>query len=224
MKADVSGLIDHTVLGTDVDVQKVGMMCEEAREYQFKSIVLQPCRVLQAVEFLRGARISVGTVCGFPFGGDTTNIKAASAAESVASGANEIDMVMNVGWLKEGHVSEVRADIKKVVEASRAASEQDVIIKVIIEACLLTDDEKRRAAQIVKEAGADFVKTSTGCLGPDTGAKVEDVAILREVVGPDFGVKASGGIRTMAQLNDFVEAGANRIGTSAGVAIMNEKL
>jgi len=218
---EIAGLIDHTTLGSDADINKIEQLCAEARQYGFKSVFLQPCRVELAVKQMRGTGIQVGTVSGFPFGANNPETKAAEAALAVGQGADEIDMVINVGWIKDGLWAEVKSDMSRVVEASRhQGGDRPIIVKVIIETCLLTDDEKRRAAMAVREAGADFVKTSTGYMG--SGANVDDVARLRAAVGPDFGVKASGGIRTLEQVKALIEAGANRIGTSAGVAIMNE--
>lgn len=220
---DIAKLIDHTTLGSDVDIKKIKQLCAEARQYGFKSVFLQPCRVELAVEQVWGTGVHVGTVSGFPFGANNTETKAAEAALAVAQGADELDMVINVGWIKDGRWEAVEADIGQVVYACRqAGAGREISVKVIIETCLLTDDEKRRAAMAVKGAGADFVKTSTGYMGP--GANVDDVALLRAVVGPDFGVKASGGIRTLEQVKALIKAGANRIGTSAGVQIMNENI
>ena len=218
---EIAKLIDHTTLGSDVDVKKVEKLCEEARQYGFKSVFVQPCRAELAVGVMRGTGIHVGTVSGFPFGANNTRIKVDEAALAVTQGVDELDMVINVGWIKDGRWKAVETDISEVVNACRAAgSGREIVVKVIIETCLLTDDEKHRAATVVREAGADFVKTSTGYMA--AGANVEDVALLRAVVGPDFGVKASGGIRTLEQMKALIEAGANRIGTSAGVAIMHE--
>lgn len=218
---EIAGLIDHTALGSDVDAKRVEQLCEEARRYGFRSVFTQPCRVEAAVACLRGTGMHVGTVSGFPFGANNPEIKASEAALAVSQGADEIDMVINVGWIKDGRWEEVKTDISGVVKASGVdGGARKITVKVIIETCLLTESEKRRAALVIREAGADFVKTSTGYMGP--GANVDDVALLRAVVGPDFGVKASGGIRTLEQVKALIAAGANRIGTSAGVAIMNE--
>lgn len=218
---EIANMIDHTALSSDADASKIEKLCSEARRYGFKSVFTQPCRAALAVAFLKGTGISVGTVSGFPFGANETETKIKEAVLAVALGVSEVDMVINIGWIKDARWDEVALDISRVVEASRAAGKgRQITVKVIIETCLLTDAEKRRAAKAVKDSGADFVKTSTGYMGG--GATVEDVAILREVVGPDFGIKASGGIRTLAQTKALIKAGANRIGTSAGVAIMNE--
>lgn len=219
---DIAKLIDHTVLNSDADKKKIEHLCAEARNFGFKSVFLHPCRVEQAVIHLRGTSINVGTVSGFPFGANRTEIKAREAALAVSQGAQEIDMVINVGWIKDGRWDDVASDISAVVKAAKVGSDRPVTVKVIIETCLLTDEEKRRAAMAVKDAGADFVKTSTGYMGG--GATVEDVALLRAAVGPEFGVKASGGIRTLEQVKALIAAGATRIGTSAGVQIMNEDI
>lgn len=218
---DAAKLIDHTLLSADADESRVKQLCDEARRFKFRAVMVQPCRVGSAVEYLLDSGIDVGTVAGFPFGANDTATKVAEAARAVLEGATDIDMVINIGWLKDGRWERVKTDIGSVVESGRgAAAGRKVTVKVIIEACLLSDKEKETAAAAVVEAGADYVKTSTGYLGP--GANAYDVALLRKAVGPDFGVKASGGVRTLAQLRELANAGANRIGTSAGVAIMKE--
>jgi deoxyribose-phosphate aldolase len=215
---DINRLIDHTTLGAEDDAQKIKELCSQAREFGFRAVFVQPCRVALAVDLLSDTGIRIGTVAGFPFGANLPAVKAREAAAAVDLGAQEIDMVINVGWIKDGRWDDVKDDIAGVVQACRAGS--GAVVKVIIETGLLTDEEKRLAALAVKDAGADFVKTSTGYLGE--GANVDDVALLREAVGPEFGVKASGGIRTLAQLEELVIAGASVIGTSAGLPIMAE--
>jgi len=218
---EIAKIIDHTALAAEAGAGAITRLCGEAKEYGFRSVVVQPCRVSLAVEALSGSGIPVGTVAGFPFGAAETEIKAEEASLAIGRGATEIDMVINVGWIKDGRWEQVAADIREVGEACRSRGpDRKVILKVIIEACLLTDDEKGRAAAVVKEAGADYVKTSTGYLGP--GANPRDVALMRKAVGPGFGIKASGGIRTLAQAKELLNAGADIIGTSAGAAIMNE--
>lgn len=225
MEKEIAKLIDHTALGTDVSAAKVDQLCQEARKFGFKTVCVHPCRVEQAVQRLKDTDIGVGTVCGFPFGADMTSIKVQTAKEAANKGISDIDMVMNVGLLKDGRLEDVADEISEVAAVcGQTDGHGRIVLKVIIEACLLTDEEKSIAATIVRDAGADFVKTSTGYLGPGTGANNMDVSILRRAVGTDIGVKASGGIRTLGQMNELVEAGANRIGTSAGVAIMNEEL
>ena len=222
---EIAKLIDHTVLGSDVSAAQVDKHCDEAREHGFKTVFVHPCRVEQAVEKMMGTDIGVGTVCGFPFGADMTSIKVQTAKEAAKKGISDLDMVMNIGFLKDGRREEVIDELRKVAAVcERSEAHSRIVLKVIIEACLLTDEEKSVAAMIVRDAGADFVKTSTGYLGPGTGANTADVSILRRAVGAEIGVKASGGIRTLAQMNELVQAGADRIGTSAGVAIMNEEL
>jgi deoxyribose-phosphate aldolase len=216
---DINRLIDHTTLGAEDDAQKIKELCSQARGFGFRAVFVQPCRVALAVDLLSDTDIRIGTVAGFPFGANLPALKAREAAAAVDLGAQEIDMVINVGWIKDGRWDDVKDDIAGVVEACRAVG-RATVVKVIIETGLLTDDEKRLAALAVKDAGAGFVKTSTGYLGE--GANVDDVALLREAVGPEFGVKASGGIRTLAQLEALVIAGASVIGTSAGLAIMAE--
>jgi deoxyribose-phosphate aldolase len=216
---NINRLIDHTTLGAEDSAQKIRELCAQAREFDFRAVFVHPCRVALASDLLKDTAISVGTVAGFPFGANLSVSKAGEAAAAVERGAQEIDMVINVGWIKDGRWDDVRADIEGVVQAARAVG-RATVVKVIIETGLLDDDEKRRAALTVQEAGADFVKTSTGYLGP--GANAADVELLREAVGPEFGVKASGGVRTLAQFEGLVIAGASVIGTSAGLAIMAE--
>jgi deoxyribose-phosphate aldolase len=218
---DIAGLIDHTALGPDFDEAGTVRLCAEAKRYGFHTAFVPPCRVKRAVELLAGSGVGVGSVAGFPFGYETTKIKAAQAATVIGDGASDVDMVINIGWIKDGLWPEVTADINETVQAARAAAEgRPVMVKVIIEACLLTDDEKRRAALAVQEAGANFVKTSTGY--STGGAVVADVVLLREAVGYDFGVKAAGGIRKLSEFRSMIDAGADRIGTSASVAIIEE--
>ncbi len=225
MNKEIAKLIDHTILGTDVSADEVDRHCQEAREYGFKTVFVHPCRVEQAVDRIKGTDIGVGTVCGFPFGADLTSVKIEMAKMMAGMGISDIDMVMNVGFLKDGRSQEITDEIKQIAAVCKQSQEHGrVVLKVIIETCLLTDEEKSIASMIVRDAGADFVKTSTGYLGPGTGANNADVSILRKAVGKDIGVKASGGIRTLGQMKELVQAGANRIGTSAGVAIMNEEL
>lgn len=218
---EIAGRIDHTVLGADVDDRRVVELCDEVRRYRFRTAFVPPCWVERAVDLVAGSGVGVGSTAGFPFGNDSTVAKVAQVTESVEAGASDVDMVINIGWVKDGRWEAVKADIAETVRAARAAAPgRAIVVKVIIEACLLTSAEKRGAARTIVEAGADFVKTSTGY--SESGAAAEDVALLREVVGAGFGVKASGGIRTLAELRAMVAAGADRIGTSAGVAIIEE--
>ncbi|MCK4027601.1 deoxyribose-phosphate aldolase [Streptococcus suis] len=205
--------IDHTVLKPETSQAQVEQVLAEAKEYDFASVCINPTWVAFAANGLEDSDVKVCTVIGFPLGANTPAVKAFETKEAIANGADEIDMVINIGALKDKNYDLVLEDIKAVVEASG-----DKLVKVIIEACLLTDEEKVKACELSKEAGADFVKTSTGF--STGGATVEDVALMRKTVGPDMGVKASGGARSYADAIAFIEAGANRIGASSGVAIM----
>lgn len=206
--------IDHTILKPETTQEQVEKILSEAKEYDFASVCVNPTWVSLAAESLKDTDVKVCTVIGFPLGANTSAVKAFETKDAIANGADEIDMVINVGALKAGNDALVLDDIKAVVDASG-----DKLVKVIIEACLLTDDEKVRACQLSKEAGADYVKTSTGF--STGGATVADVALMRKTVGPDMGVKASGGARSYEDAIAFIEAGASRIGASSGVAIMN---
>ena len=211
--AHIAPLIDHTLLKPEATEAEIRKLCEEAVQYGFASVFVHPCWVTHCARWLRGSRVKVGTVVGFPLGANHTRIKAAEAAQNVRDGAEELDMVINIGWLKSNRMNLVKEDIRRVVLAARGRP-----VKVIIETCLLTDEEKVRACLVAKSAGAAFVKTSTGF--NRAGATVGDVALLRRVVGPQMGVKASGGIRDLAASLRLIEAGATRIGTSAGVRIV----
>ena len=206
--------IDHTILKPETTQEQVEKILSEAKEYDFASVCVNPTWVSLAAESLKDTDVKVCTVIGFPLGANTSAVKAFETEDAIANGADEIDMVINVGALKAGNDALVLDDIKAVVDASG-----DKLVKVIIEACLLTDEEKVRACQLSKEAGADYVKTSTGF--STGGATVADVALMRKTVGPDMGVKASGGARSYEDAIAFIEAGASRIGASSGVAIMN---
>ncbi|HEP1844148.1 TPA: deoxyribose-phosphate aldolase [Streptococcus suis] len=205
--------IDHTVLKPETTKEQVAKVLEEAKEYDFASVCINPTWVSFAAEGLKGTDVKVCTVIGFPLGANTPAVKAFETKDAIENGADEIDMVINIGALKDKNYDLVLEDIKAVVEASG-----DKLVKVIIETCLLTDEEKVKACELSKEAGADFVKTSTGF--STGGATVEDVALMRKTVGPDMGVKASGGARSYEDAIAFIEAGASRIGASSGVAIM----
>ena len=209
--------IDHTILKPETTQEQVEKILSEAKEYDFASVCVNPTWVSLAAESLKDSDVKVCTVIGFPLGANTSAVKAFETEDAIANGADEIDMVINVGALKAGNDALVLDDIKAVVDASG-----DKLVKVIIEACLLTDEEKVRACQLSKEAGADYVKTSTGF--STGGATVADVALMRKTVGPDMGVKASGGARSYEDAIAFIEAGASRIGASSGVAIMNGAL
>ena len=209
--------IDHTLLKQDATVEQIDSLLSEAREYDFASVCVNPFWVSYAHSGLQGTDVKVCTVVGFPLGATTSAVKALETKEAIQNGADEIDMVINVGALKSGNTDLVESDIRAVVEASG-----DKLVKVIIEACLLTNDEKVLACQLAQKAGADFVKTSTGF--STGGATLPDVQLMRQTVGPDMGVKAAGGARSYADAVAFVEAGATRIGTSAGVAILKGEL
>ncbi|HEM4276372.1 TPA: deoxyribose-phosphate aldolase [Streptococcus suis] len=206
--------IDHTILKPETTREQVEKILAEAKEYDFASVCVNPTWVALAAESLKDSDVKVCTVIGFPLGANTPAVKAFETKDAISKGADEIDMVINIGALKTGNYDLVLEDIKAVVAASG-----DKLVKVIIEACLLTDDEKVKACQLSQEAGADYVKTSTGF--STGGATVADVALMRKTVGPDMGVKASGGARSYEDAIAFIEAGASRIGASSGVAIMN---
>lgn len=212
---DLARYIDHTLLSPDATTEDIDRLCAEAERYHFASVCINPTWVRQAAENLRGSGVPVCTVIGFPLGATTTEVKAMEARKALRDGAREIDMVLNVGALKSGNHDLVYNDIAKVVDA---AHEAGAICKVILETALLTDEEKVVASAMAKRAKADFVKTSTG-FGPG-GATVYDVALMRETVGPEMGVKASGGVRTAHEAEDMIAAGATRIGASAGVQIV----
>ncbi|WP_027339003.1 deoxyribose-phosphate aldolase [Halonatronum saccharophilum] len=210
----LAGLIDHTILNPDAVEKDVRLKCQEALEYGFASVCVNPIFTSTVSQELKGSDVKVCTVVGFPLGETTTEAKTFEAKNAVKYGAQELDMVINMGALKSNAWEIVKDDIRAVVESVKGKA----IVKVIIETCYLDNEEKRKACQIAKEAGADFVKTSTGFgIG---GATIEDVKLMREVVGEDMGVKASGGIRSREDAIKMVEAGANRIGASSGVAIL----
>jgi deoxyribose-phosphate aldolase len=211
----VAALIDHTLLKPEATAANIRKLCSEARKYHFAAVCVNPYWVPIAADELGGSGVKVCTVAGFPLGANSSETKVAEAVTAIRAGAREIDMVLNIGELKSGNHEAVAADIRCVVLAAKGGS---AIVKVILETALLTDDEKVAACLIAKGAGADFVKTSTG-FGPG-GATVHDVSLMRRTVGPDMGVKASGGIRTLEDLKKMVAAGANRIGASASVAIV----
>lgn len=208
-------MIDHTILKPDATREQVRSFCEEAREHGFRSVCVNSVHVPFVAEQLRGSEVRVCSVVGFPLGAMPAAVKAAETRAAIEAGAEEIDMVIQIGSLKEGRLDDVRADITAVREACRGA-----VLKVIIETCLLTDQEKRDACRLSVEAGADFVKTSTGF--STSGATTDDVALMRGVVGPDLGVKASGGVRTLEAAHAMIAAGANRIGTSSGIALVTQ--
>src|ERR1043166_1805440 len=213
--SDIARLIDHTLLKPEATSDKIVNLCSEAREHGFASVCVNPFWVAVAVQELVGSAVKTCTVAGFPLGANTTAAKIFEAGKALRSGAQEIDMVINIGALLSGDFPAVLADIRGVVEESHGAG---AIVKVILETCLLTNEQKVTACKLAVEAGADFVKTSTGFSAG--GATVEDIALMRKTVGPAVGVKASGGVRSYADVMKMVEAGATRIGTSSGVAIV----
>ena len=213
----IAHMIDHTVLKPDATQDQIAQLCYEARKHSFASVCVNPANVKLCSELLQGSAVPVCTVVGFPLGATPTEVKVFEAQQAIREGAAEVDMVINVGALKSRDYERVERDIASVARTCHAGN---AILKVIIEAALLTDEEKVIACQLAKVAGADFVKTSTG-FGPG-GATAEDVALMRRVVGPAMGVKAAGGIRTYEDAQKMVAAGATRIGASASVKILQE--
>jgi deoxyribose-phosphate aldolase len=214
----IARLIDHTLLKPEASHEQIARLCEEARQYRFASVCVNPVYVQTCADLLHDLDdVAICTVIGFPLGATLPEVKAYEAERAITQGATEIDMVLQVGAIKSQDYSLVSRDIAAVIQVTHA---QELICKVILETALLTDAEKEAACRIAQEAGADFVKTSTG-FGPG-GATVADVALMRRVVGPDMGVKASGGIRSFADVQAMVLAGATRIGASAGVRIIQE--
>ncbi len=216
-KGNVASLIDHTLLKPDASSEQVVQLCNEARTYRFASVCVNPTHVGLCAQILDGSGVAVCSVVGFPLGATLTEVKVFEAQQVMREGATELDMVINVGALKSKDYELVKQDIASVAQACHAGN---AILKVILETALLTDEEKETACQLAMAAGADFVKTSTG-FGPG-GATVEDVALMRRVVGPAVGVKAAGGIRTYADAQAMIAAGANRLGASRGVRIVQE--
>ncbi|MGB9809854.1 MAG: deoxyribose-phosphate aldolase [Caldanaerobacter sp.] len=216
---NIAKMIDHTLLKPNATEEEIKKVCEEAKEYGFASVCINPCFVDLAYKMLKDTDVKVCTVIGFPLGANTVETKVYEAIEAVKKGAKEIDMVLNISMLKSGKYEYVKKEIEEVVKAAMSY-DKDIVVKVILETCYLTDEEKIKACEFAKEAGADFVKTSTG-FGTG-GATVEDVRLMRKTVGENFGVKASGGIKSYEDAKAMIEAGANRIGASAGVKIVEE--
>lgn len=212
-KKTIAAMIDHTLLKPEATPSQIEKLCAEAREYHFASVCVNPVYIPLAAELLKGSDVKVCCVVGFPLGAVSPEQKAAEAASSAALGAQELDMVIALGAAKAGDWALVQKDIEGVVKAASGNT-----VKVIIETCLLTDEEKVKACLAAKAAGADFVKTSTGF--STGGATAEDIALMRKTVGPAMGVKASGGIRDYKTAMAMIEAGASRIGASAGIAIV----
>lgn len=215
-KKTLASYIDHTILKADAQIKDVEKLCAEAAEFEFASVCVNAANTKQAAELLKDSIVKVCTVVGFPLGATLPQVKAFEAEEAIKDGATEIDMVINVGALKSGQLDIVENDIKAVV----AACKNKALLKVILETCLLTNEEKIIACELAKNAGADFVKTSTGF--STGGANVEDIMLMRRTVGPTMGVKASGGVRDLETSLKMIEAGATRIGASASVNIVND--
>ncbi|AXH98968.1 deoxyribose-phosphate aldolase [Sporosarcina sp. PTS2304] len=214
MTTNYAAYIDHTLLKADATKEQVLKLCEEAKSHTFASVCINPAWVRTAAEALQGTAVKVCTVIGFPLGASTTDVKVFETKNAIENGAREIDMVLNIGALHSGLLDQVQQDIEGVVKEAKGKA----IVKVIIETSLLNDVQKRTACELAVLAGADFVKTSTGF--STGGATPEDVKLMRSVVGPEIGVKASGGVRSLADVDKMVEAGATRIGASSGVAIV----
>lgn len=215
--ADIAKYIDHTLLKADATREEIEKLCREAREFNFASVCVNPTWVKECAYILRGSGVKVCAVAGFPLGATLPDVKAYETRRAIFDGATEIDMVINIGALKSGDDAAVRRDIAAVVEAAR---EGCAVVKAIIETALLTEEEKVRACLIAKEAGADFVKTSTGF--SKGGATVADIELMRRAVGSEIGVKAAGGVKDLASARQMIAAGATRIGASAGVKIAQE--
>lgn len=208
-------MIDHTVLKADTPLETVKRICDEAMEYGFASVCINPCHVAYCADYLKDSDVNVCTVIGFPLGANTSAVKAFETKDAIANGADEIDMVMNIGALKDKNYDLVRNDVKAVVEAANGT-----LVKVILETCLLTEDEIKKACELCVEAKADYVKTSTGF--STRGATIEDVQIMKAAVQGKVKVKAAGGVRTHEDMVKIVEAGADRIGTSAGCSLVDK--
>jgi len=218
-RTQLAGMIDHTLLKPDAVPGDIVRLCGEAKHYGFASVCINQCYINTASKELAGSPVAVCSVIGFPLGASAPSTKAFEAAAAVRSGANELDVVINIGFLKGGLLDLVKSDLAGVVERSRLAG-RNTVVKIILETCLLTDNEKITACRLAVDSGADFVKTSTGW--GNSGATTADVALLKRTVGSNAGVKASGGIRNLAAAISMLEAGATRIGTSSGPAIINE--
>ncbi len=215
---NLARMIDHTALKPETTDADVHILCQEARRYCFAAVCIPPCNVTDAARWLQGSEVAVCTVIGFPLGASRSDVKAAEAARAVRDGAGEIDVVIGIGRMKSGKYNVVEEDIRAVVEAAHGVGGGQILIKVILETVLLTDEEKVMACKLARNAGADFVKTSTGFARG--GATEADVILMRKTVGESMGVKASGGIRTPEDAAKMIRSGATRIGTSASVAIV----
>ncbi len=231
-KSEIASYIDHTLLAPQAGIKDIVMLCQEAKRYGFASVCVNPIYVSSVKDELEGTNVKVCTVVGFPLGATTTKDKINEAVNAIENGADEIDMVINIGAAKDGRFSEVGTDILEVVNACRKAGQKEgrkIIVKTILETCLLDDAAIVNCCLCAKKAGADFVKTSTGFANPKgidgmplpNGASEHHVKLMRQTVGTDMGVKASGGIRSARTAVTMLEAGANRIGTSSGVSIVD---
>lgn len=218
-RKEMARFIDQTLLKPAATTYDIKLLCQEAMNLGFWSVCVNPSYVSLASEILRNSDVKVCSVVGFPFGANTLEVKTFEAEKAIKDGANEIDMVINLGALKSGNLKFVRQDISSIVNKANSI-QREIIVKVIIETGLLSEDEKTIACELVKESGANFVKTSTGI--NSTGATVQDVKLLRKIVGSEFGVKASGGIRTFEDAINLIKAGATRLGTSSGSLIIKE--
>ncbi|RWR15293.1 deoxyribose-phosphate aldolase [Siminovitchia fortis] len=215
MPNNMAQMIDHTLLKPEVTKEQILALCEEAKGHQFASVCVNPAWIEDAAALLKGTDVKVCTVIGFPLGASTPDVKAFETKDAIDKGAQEVDMVINIGALKSGNLALVENDIRAVTAAAKGKA----LVKVIIETCLLSDEEKKVACKIAKKAGADFVKTSTGF--SNGGATERDVKLMREAVGSQMGVKASGGVRSHEDAVKMINAGATRIGTSSGPKIVN---
>ncbi|MEL7645419.1 MAG: deoxyribose-phosphate aldolase [Anaerolineaceae bacterium] len=213
----IAALIDHTLLKPESTAEQIEQLCAEAGQYHFGAVCVNSCWVALAAQALKGSGVKVAATIGFPWGTSSTGAKVAETRQAIADGAREVDMVLAYAKLKSGDYAAVAEDIREVV---RLAHKHDVLVKVILETSMLNQEEKVTACLLAKQAGADFVKTSTGFQGG--GATAEDIALMRAVVGPDLGVKASGGVRSYADAMKMIAAGATRIGTSSGIKIVQE--
>ncbi len=213
---NISSMIDHTILKADATSEMVKTLCEEAKEYKFAAVCVNPTHIEYCKELLKDSDVKVATVIGFPLGANTKETKAFETLDAINKGADEVDMVINIGALKDENYDLVKADIEAVVKAANG----NALVKVIIETSLLTDDEKKKVCQLALDANADFVKTSTGF--STGGATVEDVKLMKSVVGDKMEIKASGGVRDLATAKEMIQAGATRLGTSSGIKIVKE--
>ncbi len=215
--SNIASMIDHTLLKPETTREMIETLCNEAKKYEFAAVCVNPYYVKMAKELLKGSKVKVATVIGFPLGANTKEVKALETKAAIEDGADEVDMVINIGAMKNKDYDIVREDIKAVVEAAK----DKAIVKVIIETCLLTDEEKVKACELSKEAHADFVKTSTGF--STGGATVDDVKLMKKTIGDSLKIKASGGIRDYETAKAMIEAGASRIGASASVKIVEKE-